>query len=206
MISLLIVALSMNILVAQGSSTVGQKLGKEKVESVIDRVLTKSKEEYSATYRLTQGSLESLEARGLSEAYSEKLEGLKDTEIRGKEKFMGAVRERIGRDQTGEYQSAILKSAEVLIIIEDEFVPHIREMILKVKAPSSKHTEDWLEAGFSRFMQDYIAYLLKVNKSNSIVVSSKHLTEFLKGQKKKCGEIPCSVPPCCGDVCDPCKN
>ena len=206
MIILLVVALSMNILVAQELSTVGQGLGKEKVQSIINKVLTQSKKQYSSTYILTQGSLDTLESRGLSNTNSEKLEGLKDTEIRGKEVFMGAVKDRIGVVQTGEYQSEILKSAEVRIIVEAEFIGQIQEMILQINAPSNRRTETWLEAGFRRFMNDYITYLLKENKSNVIIVGSKNLPEFLEVQKKRCGEIPCSVPPCCGNVCDPCKN
>ena len=107
------------------------------------------------------------------------------------------------------------------LFLEPGSLREIEKHVLSTKAPKI-NSERWLKNGFSKFLKDYRNFLLNYiddfhrahpeetwmhyGPEKKLLAPILLLRSFLQYQSKRCGEIPCSVPPCCGDECDPCSN
>lgn len=199
-------ALLVVLLMTQFSSPTFEKIfGKEKVDNLVSRVARRVVKERGQTYRVLASSLESDEFKGLSEAGREGLVSLAGTEVSGEATFIHAVEEKIGQSETDRFRKSMLSFFRLDVRFEKEFYPKVRDIILLTTAPADeKKVEEWLERGFERFVLGYISFLKKPD-DNSIVVGIERLDSFLNTQRARCGERPCSIPPCCGN-CHPCPE
>lgn len=65
-----------------------------------------------ARFKITEQSLNSLQSEGVPDGILEDLKGIKDQEIKGEKKFLDKLKIVIGKEQTIQYKSAILKHAK----------------------------------------------------------------------------------------------
>lgn len=198
------------VLVNQAPPTVRQVLGEEQTRSILKAAIAASVAQASDTYLLTDKSIEALKKAEISELVLLNLsnsEELKDKEIVGKKIFLRAVSKAIGEEEARRYKDVILVNTQGYLILNEQFEIIVTGEVLHAKAPS-KNVREWLERNFRRFLSGYVLYLKdKSEIKNRLISHERFVDAFLKLQAAKCGEIPCAgVPPCCGDLCDPCRN
>lgn len=64
-----------------------------------------------ASFKISEQSLENLNSEGVPKDILEKLKGIQDREVRGKEKFLTILENTIGAERTVQYQSSLLRHA-----------------------------------------------------------------------------------------------
>lgn len=104
-------------------------------------------------------------------------------------------------------QSAQITRARVLDITA-EFQPEVMKRIARTNTSlDRKAAEVKLRFGFLLFLRNFTKYLEKDMGQYTLKMNKSNLESYLKDKQKggKCGEIPCSQPPCCED-CDPCSK
>ncbi|WP_424094385.1 hypothetical protein [Moorena producens] len=90
-----------------------------------------------ANFKITEQSLKSLKLKKIPNTVLEKLKDIKDQEFRGKEKFLASLKDKIGEEQTDQYQSLILEYAIenipwlALLLFEEEEKPEPQVITLQ---------------------------------------------------------------------------
>lgn len=221
-ILLLAILLGSNILVTQSPRTVEQALGKEKVRSILNQVIMRKIEAFSSSYVITDLSFSRARSAGVPVTTLGKLESVKGREIHGEDEFEKTLQGAIGQEDSKKYESLMAANARGYLIVTDKFSRRVEDLVLNTEAPDTGDVTDWLEKGIDRFLTDYISFSKQssyevraaaVNKvsPNRITLAAENANDvrlfdrFIKAQRARCGEIPCSVPPCCGKECNACK-
>lgn len=207
--AILTILIASTCLFGQTRQTAKETLGEAKVRAVLDDAVNQSKKQLADTYLITAETLDELRSNRLSKDSLDKLQSLKGQEFKGSDRFFAAVQGKIEADEALRFKSLILNSAERRIVVKDDFISKVGQLLLQTPAPREAgrgEEEEWLREGVHKFIIEYTSYLKARHREKTmLVVGTEDLEKFLSKRRKKCGELPCSIPPCCGD-CDPCKS
>jgi hypothetical protein len=208
---LVAILFSSNVFAIQTPATLEQVLGREKVESILKKVINRKIESYSKSYLVTEELLKEARSVGVPSDTLTKLENIKGQQFQGEGKFQDALNKTIGQQDADRFESVITSNARGYLIVTDDFISRVEKLVLRTEAPDTGDREKWLEDGFERFLSEYISFSVKEGKNRITLATNgpnarPPLDSFINTQRAKCGEIPCSVPPCCGKTCKACRN
>lgn len=213
---LIAILIGNNIFATQTPATLQQVLGQEKVRSILNKVIMRKIESFSKSYVITEQALDQVRSVGVPGDTLNKLEVIKGKEIQGEQKFQVALIETLGQQDSIKYESVISSNARGYLIVKDDFLRTLEELVLNTAAPDTGDREKWLENGFDKFLSDYLNFVSgnadgtrgvnRLTLAANNESASALLRNFIDSQRGKCGEIPCSVPPCCGKTCSVCRN
>lgn len=83
------------------------------------------------SFKITEQSLEDLESEHVPDDVRVRLEGIKDQEFSGEQKFLAILKDTLGEERTVQYNSLILKHArpkEVNVFPSDPFIELARQL------------------------------------------------------------------------------
>lgn len=92
------------------------------------------------------------------------------------------------------------------IQVSAKFVPTATEVIAQIPTSLTKEqAEKRVRAGFMLFLGNFARFVYQRARVDVIVLKETDFKPYLAEAAKagRCGEIPCSIPPCCKN-CDAC--
>lgn len=195
------------ILSNQTPSTIQESLGRDEVKSILRSAISESAAQAANSFAVTDKTIEALKSAGVPTSVLTRLESspIKGREIEGEKNFLEVVSNAIGKEDTETYKGVILSHTRGYLVVTEDFLNHVESLVLKTVGPD-KDVKEWLRRNFRKFLANYISYTKQQSDvRNRITLGTQRLNEYL--QQAKCAELECDgVPPCCGKLCDPCKQ
>lgn len=181
-------------------------LGKDGVESVMKAVISEAEARFSSSYLVTDEAVNRLKADGVPDRGLTLLGNLKGREFRSREEFLRALRLTLGRREAERLRVAVLANTQGYLVVTDEFFNPVESLILATEVMEPGTAGRSLDAGFRKFLNNYIAHLKETSgNTNRLTLRDQNLLGFIDALRAKCNESPCDMPPCC-DLCKKCKK
>ena len=195
---------------AREAQTYQQVLGRDRVDKVMNKVISRAEERFSNSYLIGDELIGQLQALGVPEQTITLLNDLKGREIQGEDAFVEALKMAVGEEQAKELRSPrhnVVEEARGELKVTGAFFQPVELLILRKPVPAGlnkRGAEKALEESFGGFLNKFIAERRAAEgNTNKLVLGGQGLDGFIKRLREECGKVPCDELACC-EKCMPC--